>query len=498
MRPGGAVVSPGAVKQNAGFSPCISGGRLPAHTPSVNRPELLRGLGPFAAGAILAGTVIGTGIFLVPSTMARETGSVAGVFAVWLFGGLLTLCGALTYAELGSSLPEAGGEYAFLRRAYGPVWGFLYGWQQIVIGKTGSIAAMGLAASLFLGYFIPGLDADVINRGYLQVSGLQLVAIGSILLLTTVNLFGVARGGAVQTVLTAIKLGAILALAAMALTSGQGSWQHFTAPAPDTPDATLASRWMAYGAALSAALWAYDGWHNLTLVGAEIRDPHRTIPRVLIVGIAGVAAIYILANLAYFYVLPFAAVQTSQRVAQDVATALLGKPGGQALTLAAVISTLAALNGSILSGARIFFAMARDGLFFRSLSALHPTHRTPGRALLFQGLFASGLILLLGHDKAAFERVLDYALLGVWGFYGLTALAVIVLRYRQPELPRPYLTLGYPWVPLMFSSVALLFCISIAVRRPEDSLMGLLFLLAGLPFYACWRRRTPRHGTPPA
>ena len=451
--------------------------------------ELHRALGPLTSGAILAGTVIGTGIFLVPSTMARETGSLAGVFAVWCFGALLTLCGAFAYAELGSSLPEAGGEYAFLRRAYGPLWGFLYGWQQIVIGRTGSIAAMGLAASLFLGYFLGGLlEQDVLTWGHFAISGLQCVAILCILLLTFINLFGIAKGGNLQSVLTAIKIGAILALVALAFTSNQGSWQNFWVDTPK-PSRTLAAELSAYGAALAAALWAYDGWNNLTLVSGEIRDPHRTIPRVLITGILAVAVIYMLANLAYFHVLPFQEVQNSQRVAQDVATRLLGSVGGQALTLAAVVSTLAALNGSILSGARIFFAMSRDGLFFRGLSALHPLHRTPVRALLFQGLFASALILLLGHDKAAFERMLDYALFGTWGFYGLTSLAVIVLRYRHPELPRPYLTTGYPWVPLIFSAVALLFCISIATRRPEESLMGVLFLLAGLPFYSYWRRR---------
>jgi len=456
---------------------------------SPKRPdELHRALGPLTSGAILAGTVIGTGIFLVPSTMARETGSVAGVFAVWLFGALLTLCGAFTYAELGSSLPEAGGEYTFLRRAYGPIWGFLYGWQQIVIGRTGSIAAIGLAASLFLGYFMGGLDSDILVWGGFAISGLQVAAIVCILFLTFINLFGIARGGTLQSVLTAIKIGAILALVALAFGSSKGSWQNFLVDTPK-PARTLTAQLSAFGAALSAALWAYDGWNNLTLVSGEIRDPDRTIPRVLITGILAVAVIYMLANLAYFYILPFQEVQQSQRVAQDVATRLLGSVGGQALTLAAVVSTLAALNGSILSGARIFFAMSRDGLFFKGLSAVHPIHRTPVRALMFQCLFASALILLLGHDKAAFERMLDYALFGTWGFYGLTSLAVIVLRYSHPDLPRPYLTVGYPWVPLIFSAVALLFCISIALRRPEESLMGVLFLLAGLPFYVYWRRR---------
>lgn len=465
---------------------------MASHPASSATTQLHRGLSPWSAGAILAGTVIGTGIFLVPSTMAREAGSIEGVFAVWLFGGLLSLCGALSYAELGSSLPEAGGEYAFLRRAYGPLWGFLYGWQQIVIGKTGSIAAISLAASLFLGYFVSGLDTDVIVFRMLRVSGLQLCAIGCIMALTVFNLKGISRGGALQSLLTLLKIGAILALVVLAFVSGKGSWDHFLDFTP-TPERDAGHWALAYGAALAAALWAYDGWHNLTLLGGEIQDPHRTIPKVLIIGILTVATVYILANLAYFYVLPFAEVQQSQRVAQDVATRLLGGIGGKLLTLAAVISTLAALNGSILSGSRIFFAMARDGLFFTRLSVLNPLHHTPGRALVFQGLLASLLILALGHDKAAFERVLDYALLGTWGFYGLTSLSVIAMRIRHPELPRPYLTFGYPWVPLTFSAVAVLFCISIMLRRPHESLMGLVLLLAGLPFYAYWskRRRLP-------
>ncbi len=456
------------------------------------RLELARALGPITAGAILAGSVIGTGIFLVPATMAREAGSIEGVFAVWIFGALLTLCGAFTYAELGSSLPEAGGEYAFLRKAYGPVWGFLFGWQQIVIGKTGSIATIGLAASIFIGYFVTGLDADIVQLGILNISGLQLVAMACIMLLTGVNLLGVAHGGALQSVLTALKIGAILALAAAALGSGKGSWEHFVEIA-DAPPRSFSGVLLGYTAALSAALWAYDGWNNLTMVSGEIRNPHRTIPQVLVLGIIGVAAVYLLANLAYFYVLSFAEVKNSERVAQDVATTLLGSAGGQVITVAAAISTLGALNGAILSGARIFYAMARDGLFFQKIAAVHPVHHTPGPALILQALLASGLILLLGHDKAAFERVLDYALLGLWGFYGLTSLAVIILRYRHPTLPRPYLTIGYPWIPLIFSLVALLFCISIIWRRPMESLLGVFLLVIGLPFYLYWQRR-PKGG----
>lgn len=449
---------------------------------SPRSPGLERALGVLPAAALLTGTVIGTGIFLVPSTMARETGSVVSVFLVWLFGAGLSVCGALTYAELGAALPEAGGEYIFLRKAYGPLFGFLFGWQQIVIGKTGSIAAIGLASSLFLSYLFPGLEKDLVALGALRISGIQLVAMGWIFLLTLPNLLGVAKGGALQIVLTLLKILAILALVILALSYTEGSWLRLlTEKGMPKPD--FGSQWAGWGAALAAALWAYDGWNNVTLVSSEIKNPTQTIPKVLVFGILGVALIYILTNLAYFYVLPLEEIQNSQHVAQDVATRILGDNGGKALTVAAIISTLAALNGAILSGARVFYAMARDGLLFKGLSHVDPLHHTPSRAIAVQSLLAFLLILLLGHDRAAFERVLDYALFGTWAFYGLTAFAVIMLRRTHPELPRPYRTSGYPWVPLAFSAVALLFCLNIGYRRPIETLMGIVLLAIGLPLY---------------
>lgn len=449
--------------------------------------RLERALGPIPSAALLAGTVIGTGIFLVPSTMARETGSVGGVFIIWIFGALLSLCGALSYAELGASLPHAGGEYAFLRKSYGPILGFLFGWQQIMIGKTGSIAAIGLASSLFLSYLIKGLDQDVIHIGTHGISGTQLVAMMWIGLLTLPNLLGIAEGGMLQSFLTLLKLAAIFLLIVLALSSEVGDWSRLE----ETPLRIEKERpdyWSRWGAALAAALWAYDGWNNLTLVSGEIRNPEKIIPRVLILGILSVAGLYILTNLAYFYILPLASIQKSAHVAQDMAFALLGEKGARLLTLAAVLSTLAALNGAILAGARVFYAMARDGLLFRGLSKLHPHHHTPRRALVVQCALAMCLVLTLGHDRAAFERVLDYALFGTWAFYGLSAFAVIRLRIRYPELPRPFRTPGYPVIPLLFSLVALSFCANIAFRRPHETLMGFLLLAAGVPLFFLFNR----------
>lgn len=451
--------------------------------------RLERALGPIPSAALLAGTVIGTGIFLVPATMARETGSVAGVFIIWLLGAFLSLCGALSYAELGATMPEAGGEYAFLKKAYSPVFGFLFGWQHIVIGKTGSIAAIGLASSLFLGYLFEELKQDFIRIGWLQISGIQLVAMGWIALLTLPNVLGVAKGGLIQSTLTLFKLAAIFVLIVIALQSGNGNWNHLKEGVLTSPELDFSDYWAGWGAALAAALWAYDGWNNLTLVSGEIRHAETTIPRVLILGLLLVAGIYMLTNLAYFYILPLTRVQHSIHVAQDMAFALKGQKGAQLLTLTAVLSTLAALNGAILSGARVFYAMSRDGLLFQGLAQLHPVYHTPGRALLLQSFLAMFLVLFLGHDQAAFERILDYALFGTWAFYGLSAFGVIRLRQRHPELHRPFRTPGYPFVPCAFSLVALSFCGNIAYRRPDETLMGLALMSAGLPLYYLFNRQ---------
>ena len=460
-----------------------------AHPAKGKSIELKRRLSVIDAGALVTGTVIGTGIFLVPSTIAREVGSVGGVFLVWLIGGLLSVAGALSYAELGAAFPEAGGEYVFLRRAYGPLWGFLFGWQQVVIGKSGGIASLATAFALFLGFFLDGVQEDWVRLSIGQVvwtlTGIQSIALASILALTALNYLGIAVGGAVQSILMMLKVAAILVLVFLAFGAGEGTWAHFYAKPEGASDA--ADRWVGFAAALAAALWACDGWNNLTMVGAEIHDPHTTIPRVLILGMLGVMIIYGLTNVAYFYVLPLNAVIQSERVAQDVAAIAVGHWGGTAITLAAAVSTLGSLNGAILTGARVSYAMARDRLFFRHMADLNPIHHTPAKALLLQCLFACGLILILGHHEHAFERLFDYAIFGTWLFYGITALAVIVLRYRQPNLPRPYCTLGYPWVPLIFFLLAGAFCLSMILRRPQETGLGLTLLAAGLPFYGYWR-----------
>jgi amino acid transporter len=454
------------------------------------QPSLIRGLGLIGSASIVAGTIIGTGIFLVPSSIARQVDSVGLVFAVWGVGGLLSLAGALSYAELGAALPHAGGEYIFLRRAYSPLWGFFYGWEQFVIGKTGSIATIATAFAVFLGYFFGTLNEEMVRvpLGFTSwsLTGAQAISLTAIIGLTVINYLGIIVGGAVQTIFTILKVAVILALVILGFAIGQGSWSNFT---PFFAAPRGANTLSAFGIALVAALWAYDGWNNLTMVGGEVRDPERNIPRALIFGVLGVGAVYMLANAVFFYLLPLEAVKASPRVAQDAAHSFLGQWGGWFITLGALISTFATLNAAILSGARVPYAMARDGLFFRHMADVHPGHRTPAKALLLQCVMACGLIVIFGQHPDAFDRLFTFTIFGLWIFYGMTTAAVFVLRRKEPNLPRPYRTLGYPWVPAAFVAVAALFSLNTLIQQPEEAGLGLLFLAAGLPFYWIWQRR---------
>ncbi|MCI0403188.1 MAG: amino acid permease [Acidobacteria bacterium] len=451
------------------------------------QPELIRGLGLIASASIVVGTVIGTGIFLVPSDIAREVDSVGLVFAVWIVGGLLSLAGALSYAELGAAMPEAGGEYVFLRRAYGPLWGFLYGWEQFVIGKTGSVASIATAFALFLGYFFGTLGEPIVSVAGFPLTGAQAVSLGAIILLTLINYLGIIVGGAVQTVFTILKVIIILGLVVLGFAIGNGSWTNFS-PFFDAPRG--AATYSAFAVALLSAFWAYDGWNNLTMVGSEIKDPQRNIPRSLIYGMLCVGAIYMLANAVYFYILPLGTVKGSERVAQDAAVAFLGGWGGAAITVGALISTFATLNSAILSGARVAYAMARDRLFFAHVADVHPVHRSPAKALLLQAAFACLLVLIFGGSKVAFQRLYTYTLFGLWIFYTMATAAVFVLRKKEPDLPRPYKTLGYPWVPGTFVVMGTIICLHTLWEKPQEAGLGLAFLVAGLPFYWFWKRRS--------
>jgi APA family basic amino acid/polyamine antiporter len=448
--------------------------------------SLKRDLGAWSAAAIVVGTVIGSGIFLVPRTMIQNVGSPSMVFVVWVLGGLLSLFGALSYAELSAAMPEAGGEYVYLREAYGPLWSFLYGWTQMWVAKSGSIATLATAFFYYLANFRPELERvfTVIplplgeHGAPLEIRYGQILAMAVIMVLAVINYFGVKVGGRVQVFVTVLKVALIFFIIAIGLGSGLGSASHFASGIPSR--GALAG----FFAALVAALWAYDGWNNVSMVASEIRDPQRNLPRALIGGTAAVMAIYLFANLAYFYVLSASEVAASNRVAADMMRKILGGAGANAVSIAAMISIFAALNGSILSGSRVPYAMARDRYFFSPMANVHPVYRTPGVSIM--GLSAWGAVLVL---SGKYDQLLTYVIFASWILYGMTTAAVLVLRRKRPDLIRPYRTFGYPIVPVLFVLAAASLVISTLFDSPRESLLGLSLIALGLPFYFHWKKR---------
>lgn len=456
----------------------------------TSSPGLRRDLGVWAASAIVVGTVIGSGIFLVPRTMVNRVGTPEMVFLVWIVGGLLSMFGALTYAELASAMPEAGGEYVYLREAYGPFWAFVYGWTQMWVAKSGSIATLATGFFAYLANFHPSLEKVLTtvpipigpNWGPVEIRSGQLLAIVVILLLAWLNYFGVKVGGNVQVAITILKVGLIAAIIVVGLTTAQGTTANYHTSIP------AAAGLSGFLAALVAALWAYDGWNNVSMVSSEIREPQRNLPRALIFGTAAVMGIYLLTNAAYFYVMSAQEVSGATRVAAEMMRRIYGSVGANAVSVAAMISIFSALNGSILSGSRVPYAMARDGLFFRSVGLVHPKHHTPSVSIILLSLWASVLVL-----SGRYDDLLNLVIFASWILYAMATASVIVLRRKRPDMPRPYRTLGYPVVPVLFVATAGLLLVNTAMVYQRESILGILVILLGIPFYFHWRKTNIRN-----
>ncbi|HET9990212.1 MAG TPA: amino acid permease [Kofleriaceae bacterium] len=431
----------------------------------MDQPQLKRDLGPWPAASLVVGIIIGTGVFLKTAVMAREGGSAPWVLAAWVAAGVLSFTGALASAELGGRWPRAGGEYVFLREGYGPGYGFLYAWNRFWIGAPGSIAAYAVGTTTFFGSVVPldGLTA-------------KLVRIGLIALLTALNCARVVVGGWVQTVLTTLKVVMIVGLALGALAFARGGDLGRITVSHGWPG------WSAFGAMLIAALWAYDGWNNLPSVAGELRDPERTLPRATVYGTLAVIAIYLLVNVAYFYALPFDAVAASSSVAQATAATFLGGGAQLVLALAMTLSTVSAMNGSILSNARIPFAASRDGLGPAVMARLSPVTNVPVPALLVQGVVAS-IYAFVGK----FDELTDAVIVVSWMFYGANALTVIRLRKRRP--PTAYRTPGYPIVPALFVAMAVLLIVNTIWAAPRTAVLGGVVTAVGALVYRGWFAR---------
>ncbi len=449
------------------------------------RPELARDLGVSLASAVVVGTIIGSGIFLVPTEMMQAVGSAKLVYLAWLVGGILSFFGALTYAELGAMKPQAGGEYVYVRDAYGPLGGFLYAWTWFVIAKPASVATIAIGLVRILGTFsiFSFFPAKVISVPFAVTWG-QLVAISAAVLISLLNYFGVKKAGEFQLVFTVLKVAIILGIVVICF-SGAGSatgrgWSNFATTFTGAKGGVAG-----FMAALVAALWAYDGWNDLNMVAGEVKNPARSIPIALIAGVAVVGLLYALVNAGVQYVLPASAIAASPRPASDAVALVMGRMGASIVSAGMAISMLVTLNGTIMSGARVPFAVARDGYFFSALADVHPRFHTPSVAIVFQAVLSIILLLLGGN----FRQLLSLAIFAEWLFYMIAGSTIFVFRWRDPQAARPYRVFGYPFVPALFILVAaVLLCYTFRGDWP-NSFYGLLVILAGVPVFEWFRRR---------
>ena len=452
------------------------------------------------ATMIIMGSMIGSGIFLAPALIAEIAVKVhlgAGSFVlIWVVGGLLTLCAALSFAELAASLPRTGGQYVFLSEAFSPFWGFLYGWTLFTVIQCGFIAAVAVAFANYLGVFLPGVSQSsaVLAVGGFRVSSVQAVAILLVWLLSWVNSRGLRAGAAVQNLLGFAKISALVGLVIFSLSSDRGNWSHFQ---PVLPPAVTIGVLTAFAVALSKALFAYDSWNVVTFVAEETHEPARTLPRALFLGTLGVTLIYALATSAYLYILPLdrAARVADQRIAAEVAQIVLGPIGLSLIALAVLVSTAGCDNGLILSAPWLYHAMARDGLFFGGAGQLDAKRGMPLRSLQYQALWSAVLILsgsLGARGARLYSDLLTFTSFASLLFNTLTVAGLFVLRKKRPDLPRPYRVFAYPLVPLLFLAAAIFFLILIAAGDPRNSGFGLLIILGGAPLYLYWRRRSRR------
>ena len=461
----------------------------------THRPELARDLGVSHASAVVVGTIIGSGIFLVPAEMMQAVGSAKLVYLAWLVGGLLSFFGALTYAELGAMKPQAGGEYVYVRDAYGPLGGFLYGWTWFVIAKPASVATVATGLVRILGtfslfsFFSTNIFQANLDSRTIAVTWGQIFAVTAAILISVLNYRGVKKAGEFQLVFTVLKVAIILGIVVVCF-SGAGNvagrgWHNFAGTFTGAKGGVAG-----FMAALVAALWAYDGWNDLNMVAGEVKQPERNIPIALIAGVATVGVLYVLVNAGVQYVLPASAIAASERPASDAVALVMGHMGAAIVSAGMAVSMLVTLNGTIMSGARVPFAVARDGYFFRSLAEVHPRFHTPSAAIVVQAILSIVLLLLGGN----FRQLFSLAIFAEWLFYMIAGSTIFVFRWRDPNAARPYRVFGYPFVPALFIVVAAILLYYTFREDWPNSFYGLLVILAGVPVFWWFRAGRTRSG----
>lgn len=432
--------------------------------------ELRRELSLLDSTMINIGSMIGSGIFLVPATVALYLHSASFIILVWIVGGIISLFGALSIAELGALYPRAGGQYVYLEKAYGPLWGFLYGWSAFTVIMAASIAAVAVGFATYLAFFLP-----------LSAVGNKVVAILSIIILTTINCFGVKAGAIVQNLLTFLKIGMLGAFVVLGFIIKGGTFYDSGSSNAHFFSSNIVG---SIGLALVAILWAYDGWIEITYVAGEVKNPQRTIPRSLMLSTIIVIVLYVLINITYVSLLSVSTISNSRFVAADASSIILGPVGASIAAIGVIIATLGTNNGFILTGSRIYYAMSSEKIFFRSFASVHRRFHTPIPSLAGQGIWASILVL-----SGTFDQLITYVIFASWIFYAMAAGAVLILRKKSPESPRAYKTWGYPFTPVIFILFSLYLVFDTIIENPRDALIGLGIILLGLPAYFYWNRQ---------
>jgi APA family basic amino acid/polyamine antiporter len=463
-----------------------------------SKSELIRSLTLTGATMIVAGSMIGSGIFRKPATMAGQLLSPELLLIVWIAAGLITLVGALINAEIAGMIDSTGGQYIYLREMYGDFTAYMYGWSILSVIQTGSQAAIAYVFAEYLNSYllIGGLPESFAGYEiYMPFVGMikpfaefgtKSIAIIVTLFLTGVNYIGVFFGGIVQTLVTFVKIASIIGLSILIFLLGDGSAANFTTGF-DLPHESTSNLISVFGLALAGAFWAYDGWNNVTFVSGEIKNPQRNVPLALIYGTLIVIAVYVFINMAFLFVLPVDEMKNSDLVARTAAEKIFGLAGGTVISIAVIISAFGALNGSILATARVQFAMARKGMFFESLGRVHPKFATPHISLLVQGIWSAVLVL-----SGSFDTISDYVIFAAWLFYMLGAFGIFILRRKMPDAPRKFKMWGYPWTPAIFVIFSFLFLVNTIISDTENAMMGLMLILSGLPFYFYIRYRNKK------
>jgi len=458
---------------------------------SEQNPQLLRALGLREGIAIHMGVIIGSGIFLVPATIAGRLHAMGPIMLVWIVAGMLTLFGALSLAELSAVLPQAGGPYVYLRNSFGRLWAFLFSWNDFFINKAGSAAAIAIGFATYLGYFIDPISPQhAFYRDEWSLLGHpmefafgwnQIVAMAAIALVTFINVRGVKFSGWVMNIFTTAKVAALVGLILAVIFSGKGSSANFL---PWWPESWSSEMTAAFGLAMISALWAYDGWIDVTLTAGEFKNPQRNVPLSLLIGTIAIIAIYLSANLAYAYAIPLDAMQGSSRIAADVAQVVLGPIGAALIVFGIMCSTFGSANGMLLAGPRSLYAGGVDGTFAKTFGKVHPQYHSPYVAIITLGVW--GAILTL---SGTYDQITSYVVFGSWAFYAMTAVSVIILRKKMPDAERPYKAWAYPYATLLFVGIAGWFVYNTLVEDTRNAIIGIVLLLISLPFYFYWTKK---------